>query len=215
MQTVQTMQRTIQAVTDQTPEALETLLEMFCVIFPEDVRYLPHLRECARQARTGARYRLWLFLADGKLAGFRVFSYLDRFNFGLSAYVGFLPEARGQGHARHFQQMVLDDLIRAAAPRRPIGLVGEMPRPFDEESRVRAAIFQHLGAHLLPLDYIEPGGLYGMPNAAEDKPATLYLIPLVEYNDGLLPNIVRGVYEDGYRMPPDHAYIRRLLHEDL
>src|SRR5579864_4667941 len=126
---MQPVQRTIQAVTDQTPDMLETLLEVFCTIFPADTRYLPHLRESARQARTGNRYRLWLFLVDGKVAGFRVFSYLERFNFGLSAYVGFVAEARGQGHARYFQQMVLDELIRASAPRHPIGLVGEMARP--------------------------------------------------------------------------------------
>jgi len=214
MQAIKTTQRAIQAVTDHTPQALETLLETFSTIFPTETRYLPHLRASARLARTGTRYRLWLFLVDGELAGFRVFSYLERFNFGLSAYVSFLPKARGQGHARYFQQMVLDELVRAAAPKSPIGLVGEMARPIDPESQRRAAIFEHLGARILPLDYIEPGGLSGMPNAAADRPASLYLVPQIEYHDGLLPIIVRGVYEDGYRLPPDHPYIKRLLHED-
>ena len=214
MQIVQA-ERTIQAVTDQTPEGLNTLLDMFCQVFPHETRYLPHIRDSASQARIGTRYRLWLFLVEGKPVGFRVFSYLERFNFGLSAYVGFLPEARGQGHARYFQQMVLDELVRAAAPRQPIGLVGEMPLPVDEESKRRAAIFQHLGAIILPLDYIEPGGLRGMSAEAPDKPSVLYLVPIIEYHDGLLPTIVRGVYEDGYRLPPDHPYIRRLLEKDV
>src|SRR5579859_4683736 len=150
-QALKTVERTFQSVTDQTPEALDTLLTMFCTIFPSETRYLPHLCECAIKARTGTRYRLWLFLADGKLVGFRVFSYLEQFNFGLSAYVGFLPEERGHGHARYFQEMVLDELVRAAAPRHPLGLVGEMARPVDSESRTRAAIFEHLGARILPL----------------------------------------------------------------
>ncbi len=201
----------IQAVTDKTPESLALLLNMFAKIFPEETRYTDHLRECARWARVGGRYRLWLFLEDGQPIGFRSFSYLEKFNFGLSAYVGFTKEARGHRHARHFQQMVLDELMRAAAPRRPIGLVGEMPRGTNEANRTRIAIFEHLGAIILPLDYIEPGGLRNMPGAIEDKPALLYLIPLIEYHADLLPVIVQGVYEEGYRLPPDHPYIQRLL----
>src|SRR5574340_376578 len=74
--------------------------QLFESIFPEDIRHIPYLRACtvgSYPSHPRTLDHVWMVKQDGQWVGLRIFSSILTRDFGYGAYVGFLPNARGQG----------------------------------------------------------------------------------------------------------------------
>jgi GNAT superfamily N-acetyltransferase len=222
-------------VTEDTPDLLVVFIRLFMQVFPNDKRYVRHIREAARAAKEGQPdklYHLWLVQYGDDFAGFRLFNYVRKLNFGISGYIGFLPEYRGLGLGNLVQQRVLEQLRLDAAEAgqpTPIGIVGEMDRPSaattDEERRIRrqrVEIFRRMGAVVLNIDYVEPPMIVGLGvdnpedmQGATAEPSLLYVIPndkTTRVEPQTMEYIVRGIYAYSYRLTEgNNPYLQRVL----
>jgi GNAT superfamily N-acetyltransferase len=225
----------IHAVTDATPELLDTFIDLFWRVFPEERRYTRHIKEAALAARVGSErkvYHLWLVEYKGKFAGFRMFNYVRRFHFGFSGFIGFLPEYRGMGLGSSLQTAIMAQLLEDAAQDGhddALGLVGELDRPSaattPEERAIRlqrVEIFRRMGGLILNVDYVEPPLVQGLevedPNDliyAKPMPSLLYLIPHepnLVLNTAMIERIVRGVYLEAYNLDESSTYLQNALY---
>jgi GNAT superfamily N-acetyltransferase len=213
---------------------LEPACELFVSLFPEDRRYLPYIRACAQGRHPSHPFthdHVWLVSQGERWVGLRVFSYITTRRFGHGAYIGFLPECRGQGLGRWLVEQTLAqlDLDAEAYANPPVsGYLVEVERAIDAETpedrrhREQRLQFHRLcGGIILPVPFVEPVMIQGVDyisvqqlNGDQPRPMHLVLIPstlgshlinidLVEY--------LSGIYYDVYRLPRGHEFMSRSL----
>lgn len=156
---------------------LSTAIELFREIFPEDVRYVPYLRACARQRspdHPATFDHVWLVEVDGEFAGVRIFSYVYTRDMGHGAYVGLLKPYRGLGIGTWLVQQTLRQLQADAAAfgrPEPIGYCVEVEpvEPRQRETEQRLAFHVQAGGVPLAVDYLEPPMIQGVSYIAPEQ----------------------------------------------
>lgn len=225
----------IHETTVDAPTLLDTLIDLYIAIFPEDRRYVPYICECAERAKQQddplAVIHQWVVTCAGKPVGLRLFNYLKRRNFAFGRYVGLLPPYRGMGIGRFIQERTIEQLHRDARNNsfsEPIGICGEVDDPAlakdERERRVRerrVQIFERLGAIWLDVNYIEPTMIRGIePDNPEElerlepKRRLFYLAPIQPISKPtpeLTTELVKGVLIDNYRLSETSWYVRQAL----
>ena len=211
---------------------LDVACKLFAEIFPEDLRYLPYLRACAlgqNPSHPRTYDHVWLVQQAGEWIGVRIFSYITTRDFGHGAYIGFLPNRRGQGLGRWLVEQTLAQLEEDAHLFGREGVKGylvEVERPIDAdngtECELRAKRLQfhrQCGGIILPVPYTEPVMIAGVDYIAPEqmqaelpRPMHLMLIPTAAGRQapGLdLLGFIYGIYYDVYRLPDGHEFVKR------
>jgi GNAT superfamily N-acetyltransferase len=167
-------------------------IELFRRIFPEDVRYIPYLRACARQRspdHPATLDHVWLVEVNGDFVGIRIFSYVHTRNIGHGAYVGLLKPHRGLGIGTWLVQQTLRQLEADAAAfgrPQPLGYCVEVEpvEPAQGETERRLAFHVQAGGVPLDMDYVEPPMIQGVSYIpprqlidVEPKPMQLVFYP--------------------------------------
>jgi GNAT superfamily N-acetyltransferase len=225
---------TLHEVHAQDAHLLDIACNLFLSIFPEDKRHLSYIRACAHgryPCHPNTMDHVWLVEQAGEWVGLRIFSSILTRNFGYGAYVGFLPNARGQGLGRWLADLVHEQLdADAQAFDKPgsIGFVGEVQRPIDcetdEEQRYaerRLQFHRRCGSMILPVPFIEPVMIEGVDYLSPEdirgetpRPMYLFFNPSKlgrEIQNLDLVNFIQGIYLDVYLFPRQHEYIQHSL----
>jgi GNAT superfamily N-acetyltransferase len=221
-------------VNGTSPDLLRSACEVFEQVFPEDRRYLPYLRACAQgnhPSHPHTHDHVWLVALNGEWVGVRIFSYIKTRLFGHGAYIGFTPDARGNGLGTWLVQQTLRQLEEDAKKfgyEHSLGYLVEVERPIDaetEEQRLedekRLQFHRQCGAIILPVPFIEPVMIEGVDYIRKEelkdeqpRPMHLALIP-TEYGRTLphldIVDLVHGLYCDVYRLPRQHAFVKNAL----
>lgn len=222
----------IHAVTDKTPVLLDTLIEMFLTVFPEDRRYVPliqHWAQCARVRDSVAIFHLWMLEHNGEMAGFRIFQYLRQRHFGYGQFVGLLPQYRSRGLGWILQRYTIEQICADAAAqgqKTPIGFCGEIADPSlaSDEGEVlqrqqRKEIFGRFGAHFPHVNYAAPYMVAGHEEDSQTPESVLtsrlfYIIPIrptLSFEKSQIAHFVRGVLLDGYRLNRQSPLVNETL----
>ncbi|NOK58686.1 MAG: hypothetical protein GFH27_549301n286 [Chloroflexi bacterium AL-W] len=222
----------IHAVTDKTPVLLDTLVEMFLTVFPEDRRYVPlihHWAQCVRARDPLGVFHLWLLEYQGELVGFRIFQYLRQRHFGYGQFVGLLPRYRGSGLGWILQRYTMEQICTDAAAngqKTPIGFCGEIADPLlasDEGEGLvreqRKEIFRRFGAHFPHVNYAAPYMVAGHEEESRTPESVLtsrlfYIIPIRRthsFEKSQVAHFVRGVLLDGYRLNRQSPLVNETL----
>lgn len=213
---------------------LDVACDLFTAIFPEDIRHVAYLRACA-MGRHPSHPRtidhVWLVEQGGEWVGLRIFSSIITRDFGYGAYVGFLPNARGQGLGSWLVEKVHEQLdldARAMGKEGSIGYLGEVERPIDcataEERQIaekRLQFHRRAGAIILPVPFTESVMIEGVdylsPEEVKDElPRPMYLLFNPSRRGREIPNLdlvsfILGIYLDVYLLPRHHEYVRHSL----
>jgi GNAT superfamily N-acetyltransferase len=221
-------------VNGSSPELLQAACQLFEQVFPEDRRYLPYLRACARgnhPSHPNTYDHVWLVGLNDQWVGVRIFSYIKTRSFGHGAYIGFTPLARGAGLGTWLVEQTLrqlDDDAHKFGADKSLGYLVEVERPIDaktEEERKkdekRLQFHRQCGGIILPVPFVEPVMIEGVdyisPADLQDenpRPMHLVLIPSEEGNSAQnlnLVDFVHGLYLDVYRLPREHIFVKNAL----
>lgn len=213
---------------------LNVACNLFASIFPEDLRHLSYVRACAlgrHPSHPNTLDHVWLVEQEGEWVGLRMFSSILTRDFGYGAYVGFVPDVRGQGLGRWLADLVheqLDADARSFGKPGSIGFVGEVERPIDcetdeerREAEHRLQFHRRCGSIILPVPFIEPVMIEGVDYLSPeqvrgDSPRPMYLVfnPSArgrEIQNLDLINIIHGIYLDVYLLPRQHEFVRHSL----
>ncbi len=208
---------------------LPAAIELFREIFPEDVRYVPYLRACARQRspdHPATFDHVWLVEVDGDFAGVRIFSYVHTRDLGHGAYVGLLEPYRGLGIGTWLVEKTLRQLqadAEAFGRPEPLGYAVEVEPvdPAHREADRRLAFHLQAGGVPLDVDYLEPPMIRGVSYIApeqltgvEPKPMELVFYPTQP--DRRLGReeqiqIVEGLILDVYRLDRRDPLFQRAI----
>lgn len=225
---------TMYAITRHDLSLLDTLIQLFWQIFPDDRRYTASIRQSAHLAPEGTHrelFHLWLIAYEGKYIGLRLFNYLPLRNIGFGSYIGLLPAYRHRGIGRLIWQKIAEQLcVDAALKQRavPLGLCSELADPAvartPEQRRIceeRVAIFKRMGAVILNVQYVEPvmiqDALVDDPLdlvGREPRPMLLQLTPIQPgktITAQQTAEMVKGVLLDHYHFPANSSYVRDVL----
>jgi GNAT superfamily N-acetyltransferase len=213
---------------------LEPAFALFRSLFPEDKRYLAYIEACTHGRHPSHPHtydHVWLVRQGERWVGMRVFSYITTRDFGHGAYIGFLPDCRGQGLGSWLVEQTLAQLEDDARTfgRGPVtGYLVEVERPLDaatvQERRQREKRLQfhrRCGGIVLPVPFLEPVMIQGVSyiaagqlNGEQPRPMHLVLVPS-QYGKGLahldLADFLSGIYYDVYRLPRGHESLARSL----
>jgi GNAT superfamily N-acetyltransferase len=219
---------TIEA-TVHTPGLEDELVRMFIKIFPEDQRYAGFIRQrvCnAEKPNPIAVTHQWVVKYQDEIVGFRLFSYLRRYNIGVSGYIAVSRKFRGLGiggwiHQKTIEQ-VKTDAVASGQPE-PVGFCGEVDHPdaaHDEEDRQvrsqRIQIFKRMGAWVVDFGYLEPLKVEGMPIENEmdlallsPDPMLVYIVPFhprLKPGKDVVSHMVKGMLLDTYHLNEDNFF---------
>ncbi|MFO7583621.1 MAG: GNAT family N-acetyltransferase [Anaerolineales bacterium] len=224
----------LHVVNGTSPDLLRSACEIFEQVFPEDRRYLPYLRACAQgnhPSHPNTYDHVWLVSLNGEWVGVRIFSYIKTRSFGHGAYIGFTPQARGNGLGTWLVEQTLrqlDDDAKKFGRERSLGYLVEVERPIDaetEEQRLedekRLQFHRQCGAIILPVPFVEPVMIEDVDyitmeelEGEKPRPMHLALIP-TEYGQTLphldIADLVQGLYCDVYRLPRQHIFVKSAL----
>lgn len=215
-------------------QLLNIACELFLKIFPEDRRYVPYIRACARQkhpSHPNTLDHVWLVRQNGEWVGLRVFSFITTREFGHGAYIGFTEQARGQGLGRWLVKQTLEQLdldARQFGRSASIGYLVEVERSMDAKSEAdrladekRLQFHRQCGGIILPVSFIEPVMIEGVSyidpaDLKDESPRPMHLI-LIPSSTGAqrvnldVVDLVHGLYFDVYRLKEDHEFVRNSL----
>lgn len=226
---------TIHEVTRYDLTLLDTLIQLFVQIFPEDQRYVASIRACAHLSPEGTNLELfhcWVIEYEGQYVGLRLFNYLRRRNFGFGRYIGLLPAYRNRGIGRLVWQRISDQLCRDASANHqgmPTGLCSELDKPAaaptPEQVQVckeRVEIFKRMGAQILDVHYFEPPMIQDAPVDEPEElvglgpqPMLLQFTPIqpgITMTPQQTSEIIKGILIDHYHLPEDSWYVRHALY---
>lgn len=208
---------------------LPTAVELFRKLFPEDVRYVPYLRACARQRspdHPATFDHVWLIEVAGNFAGIRIFSYVHTRDIGHGAYVGLLKPYRGQGVGTWLVKQTLRQL-RADADAfgrpEPLGYAVEVEpvEPGRQNTERRLAFHVQAGGIPLEVDYLEPPMIRGVSyispeqlTGIEPHPMQLVFYPTHpdrELGPEVQRQIVEGLILDVYRLDRADPLFQRAI----
>ncbi|MDX9991417.1 MAG: hypothetical protein RBS68_05145 [Anaerolineales bacterium] len=221
-------------VREDTPELLQAACDLFAQIFPEDLRYLPYLRACARgshPSHPNTCDHVWLVKLKGEWVGVRIFSSIKTRSFGHGAYIGFTPQARRHGLGTWLVEQTLrqlDDDARQFGHEKSLGYLVEVERPIDAKNEAarlkdekRLQFHRQCGGIILPIPFVEPVMIAGVdyisPAALRaERPRPMHLVLIPSASGASLPNLdlvdfVNGLYCDVYRLPREHPFVRDAL----
>jgi len=213
---------------------VETACELFESIFPQDHRYAPYVRACARGTHPShpkTYDHVWLVRQGGEWVGVRIFSFITTRAFGHGAYIGFTESARGQGLGRWLVEQTHAQLEMDAQKFGKPGSIGylvEVERTIDahseqerRESERRLQFHRQCGAIILPVQFIEPvmieGVNYLSPADLEgESPRPMHLVFLPSERGRALVsldlvNLILGLYLDVYRLSNDHPFVHQAI----
>lgn len=213
---------------------LRAAIELFREIFPEDLRYVPYVRECARRRspdHPATLDHVWTVEVEGEPVGVRIFSYVHTRDIGHGAYVGLLKPYRGLGIGTWLVEQTLRQLQADAAALdqpEPLGYCVEVEPIGSAQSAAERLLFQrrlafhiHAGGVPLDVDYVEPPMIrdvsYISPEqltGIEPKPMELIFYPI--QSDQWLGRevqlqIVEGLLLDVYRLDRADPLVQRAI----
>jgi GNAT superfamily N-acetyltransferase len=228
--------------TASTPDLEAVFARMFVEIFPEDRHFEGFVRQRIQnslQPNAKARTHQWVVFHQQHPVGFRLFSYLKSYNFGVSGYIGVTGSARGQGIGRWIHEQTLQQIIKDATEAgqpAPAGFCGEVDHPDAAgtfaERRIRerrVQIFKRLGAVVMDIDYREPQMVSGMPvddeaalKASEADRMLFYIVPSSrdhpdfhapngQPSQSLVADMLRGMLLDTYGLDENDPFLQRPL----
>lgn len=213
---------------------LPAAVELFQEIFPEDVRYVPYVRACARRRspdHPATFDHVWLVEVDGYPVGVRIFSYVHTCDIGHGAYVGLLKPHRGLGIGTWLVEQTLRQLQADAAAfgrPEPLGYCVEVePVELAQSAAERRLLERRLAFHIhaggvpLDVDYVEPPMIEGVSyispeqlTGIEPEPMELIFYPS-RPGERLGPDgqrqIVEGLLLDVYRLNRGDPLFQRAI----
>jgi len=217
-------------VTVHTPDLEDKLVQMFIEVFPEDQRYVEFIRQRVHNAQRPnpkAFTHQWIVKYKDEIVGFRLFSYLRRYNMGVSGYIGVSSQFRSAGIGKWIHQKTIEQVKADAAANgqpEPFGFCGEVDHPdaaHNEEDRQvrlrRIQIFKRMGAWVVDFGYLEPLKVEGMPIENEmglaelsPDPMLVYIVPFqpgVKPGKNVVAHMVRAMLLDTYHLNEDDFFV--------
>jgi GNAT superfamily N-acetyltransferase len=224
----------VNEATVHTPDLEDELVRMFVEIFPEDQRYAGFVRQRVRNAQKPnpkAISHQWVVKYQGEIVGFRLFSYLRRYNMGVSGYIAVSSDFRGFGIGKWIHQKTIEQVKADAAASgqpEPLGFCGEVDHPsaaHDEEDRQvrlqRIQIFKRMGAWVVDFGYLEPLKVEGMPIENEmdlaglsPDPMLVYIVlfqPEAKPSKKVVSHMVKGMLLDTYHLNENNFFFNHAM----